>query len=167
MLPSFSLSLTLAQQSLLFFSFCNLLCLCSTKHAVPGSVTTGPSGDNLYQRNSVQLHEYSTQQHSCFTQMDSEWYPKRRVGGMLFPLVNQQKRRHNDLAFQFLYINLCRAMSDIAQMSDAVYNQAGNITLNKIVSLISLETVYACFRLAVFSLLHVVQTLYHQYCKVA
>ena len=34
-------------------------------------------------------------------------------------------------------------------------------------SLIFLETVYACFRLAIFSLLHLVQTLYQQYCKVA
>lgn len=100
-------------------------------------------------------------------QIDGEWYPKGRLGGMFFPLVNQQKRRHNGLAFQFLYINLRRAMPDIAQMSDAVYNCAGNVTQNKIVSLISLETVYAWFRLAIFSLLRLVQTLYQQYCKMA
>lgn len=59
-------------------------------------------------------------------QADGEWYPKRGLAGMLFPLVNQQKRRQNGLAFQLLYINLCRAMPVIAQMSDAVYNSAGN-----------------------------------------
>lgn len=96
MLPS--LSMSLAQQSFLsYFAICCPYVVQNMQSL--GALPLTPAEAIFYQKNLGATTAVQCTALEWLMYVGGEWYPKRGLGGMLFPLMNQQKRRRNGLAF--------------------------------------------------------------------